>query len=105
MVEGVVDQIEEEIKVLFFNSRGRGFAPANHASTQYGRGFTPRPNHSSAPFHNNNVVGHSIQQKGHSSQQNFSRSNQQQSHSNSAPQCQICGRAGHIAVKCWYRYD
>jgi hypothetical protein len=89
----------------FFNSRGRGFAPANHASTQYGRGFTPRPNHSSAPFHNNNAVGHSIQQKGHSSQQNFSRSNQQQSHSNSAPQCQICGRAGHIAVKCWYRYD
>jgi hypothetical protein len=21
------------------------------------------------------------------------------------PQCQICGRIGHIAVKCWYRYD
>jgi hypothetical protein len=24
---------------------------------------------------------------------------------NKRPQCQICGKVGHIAVKCWYRHD
>jgi hypothetical protein len=46
-----------------------------------------------------------MQQKDHSTQPNSSRPNPQQSYSNSAPQCQICGRTGHIAVKCWYWYD
>jgi hypothetical protein len=46
-----------------------------------------------------------VQQKDHSTQPNSSRPNPQQSYSNSAPQCQICGRTGHIAVKCWYWYD
>jgi hypothetical protein len=105
MVEGVVDQIVAEIKVHFFNSRGRGFAPANQAPTQYGHGFTHGTNWSSGPFHNNNTIGQSVQQKGHPTQSNSSRLNPQQFHSNSTPQCQICGRTGHITVKCWYRYD
>jgi len=89
----------------FFNSRGHGFALANQAPTQYGRGFTHGTNWSSGPFHNNNTVGQSVQQKGHPTQSNSSRQNPQQFHSNSAPQCQICGRTRHITVKCWYRYD
>jgi hypothetical protein len=33
-----------------FNSRGRGFGPANQAPTHYGRGLTPGQHQSSTPF-------------------------------------------------------
>jgi hypothetical protein len=65
MVEGIVDQIEAEIKdSLSTLDRGSGFAPtnqANQASTQYGHGIARGTNQSHAPFSINNIFGHSVQ--------------------------------------------
>uniref|UniRef100_A0A2N9HZL1 Integrase catalytic domain-containing protein n=1 Tax=Fagus sylvatica TaxID=28930 RepID=A0A2N9HZL1_FAGSY len=89
-----------------FNSRGRGFAPAN--------------NHYSGRGH------HQAQQQYFQVKQQPSQAQQQyfqvkptapaqnseltpnsgaQQHSNQAATCQICGRIGHTAPKCWYRFD
>jgi hypothetical protein len=90
-----------------FNSRGRGFAPANNhysgrghhqAQQQYFQDkqqppqaqqqyFQVKP---TAPAQNSELTPHS---------------GAQQQHSNQAATCQICGRIGHTAPKCWYRFD
>lgn len=49
--------------------------------------------------------GYSTRGRGFSQQVNSSGWNQSQSHSDNRPVCQICGRTGHSALKCWNRFD
>ena len=51
--------------------------------------------------------GYSTRGRGFSQQVNSSGWNPNQSgnSSNSRPVCQICGRTGHVALKCWNRFD
>ncbi|XP_010462983.1 PREDICTED: uncharacterized protein LOC104743624 [Camelina sativa] len=51
--------------------------------------------------------GYSTRGRGFSQQVNSSGWNQNQSgnSANPRPVCQICGRTGHVALKCWNRFD
>ncbi|GKV28213.1 hypothetical protein SLEP1_g37295 [Rubroshorea leprosula] len=63
---------------------------------QRGRGQRGRSNGSRNPMINNNPIPQQA------IPQNFQPKNSTQQGEN---QCQICGVAGHTALKCWYRFD
>uniref|UniRef100_A0A2N9I9N7 CCHC-type domain-containing protein n=1 Tax=Fagus sylvatica TaxID=28930 RepID=A0A2N9I9N7_FAGSY len=93
-----------------FTSRGRGFGAANHHNYNTGRGhFAPHNPRPSPPSQHTSIMGQpSIvmsQQGGQQQQQHMSPNNQQYIAHSNATSCQICGRFGHIARKCWYRFD
>uniref|UniRef100_A0A6V7QVH5 Uncharacterized protein n=1 Tax=Ananas comosus var. bracteatus TaxID=296719 RepID=A0A6V7QVH5_ANACO len=71
-----------------FNSRGRGFVQSGTYNNQGGR--------NNRNFFTNNTP--------QSQQENFQRKNQQQPNQGELS-CQICGISGHIALKCFYRFD
>ncbi|GKV27238.1 hypothetical protein SLEP1_g36431 [Rubroshorea leprosula] len=72
----------------YFNSRGRGFVQAGN----YRHNVS---NHRNPMINNNPIPQQAIPQK-------FQPKNSTQQGEN---QCQICGVAGHTALKCWYRFD
>ncbi|GKV19865.1 hypothetical protein SLEP1_g30068 [Rubroshorea leprosula] len=72
----------------YFNSRGRGFVQARN----YRHNVS---NHRNPMINNNPIPQQAIPQK-------FQSKNSTQQGEN---QCQICGVTGHIALKCWYKFD
>jgi hypothetical protein len=86
-----------------FHSRGRGFGPASHHHHSSGRGQDPPQFHpSTPPIHGSGPAPQNGQQQQLSNMSHMSSNNQNSPNSNT---CQICGRMGHSALKCWYRYD
>uniref|UniRef100_A0A2N9G158 Reverse transcriptase Ty1/copia-type domain-containing protein n=1 Tax=Fagus sylvatica TaxID=28930 RepID=A0A2N9G158_FAGSY len=81
-----------------FSSRGRGFAPTNFFPNHSGRGHNNYSNHMNQFGGPENRGG--VQSKA----ENYPTNNNQQSQ-RTPTQCQICDRFGHLASKCWYRYD
>lgn len=71
----------------------------NNNGGQRGRGGYP------GRFGNRGRGGYSTRGRGFSQQVNSSRWDQSQSRDNNRPVCQICGRIGHSALKCWNRFD
>uniref|UniRef100_A0A2N9HMZ2 Integrase catalytic domain-containing protein n=1 Tax=Fagus sylvatica TaxID=28930 RepID=A0A2N9HMZ2_FAGSY len=89
-----------------FHSRGRGFGPASHHHHSSGRGQDPPQFHpSTPPIHGSGPVPQNGQQQQLSNMSHMSSNNQNSQASPNSNTCQICGRMGHSALKCWYRYD
>lgn len=68
------------------NQRGRGYNGGRFGARGRGGGFSTRG-------------------RGFSQQVNSSGWNQAQGSDSNRPTCQICGRVGHSALKCWNRFD
>ncbi|GKV19425.1 hypothetical protein SLEP1_g29686 [Rubroshorea leprosula] len=73
-----------------FNSRGRGFIQASNYNNHWSGNNRPVvTNNNPQPYQGN------LQQKNQPKTQSSKGENT----------CQICGIYGHIAIKCWYRFD
>uniref|UniRef100_A0A2N9FTS7 Uncharacterized protein n=1 Tax=Fagus sylvatica TaxID=28930 RepID=A0A2N9FTS7_FAGSY len=89
-----------------FHSRGRGFGLASHHHHSLGRGQAPLQFHpSTPPIHGSGPVSQNGHQQQLSNMSHMSSNNQNSQASPNSNTCQICGRMGHSALKCWYRYD
>lgn len=71
---------QEALQTSRYNNRGRGYYNNRFASQRGRGGFSSR----GRGFHQQTTASGT---------------------SNSRPTCQICGRAGHTALKCWNRFD
>ncbi|GKU94201.1 hypothetical protein SLEP1_g7727 [Rubroshorea leprosula] len=73
-----------------FNSRGRGFIQASNYNNHWSGNNRPVvTNNNPQPYQGN------LQEKNQPKTQS----------SQSENTCQICGIHGHVAIKCWYRFD
>ncbi|GKV50770.1 hypothetical protein SLEP1_g57465 [Rubroshorea leprosula] len=78
-----------------FNSRGRGFVQAGNYNNNWTSNTNWASNNRSNLVNNNPTPQQALPQK-------FQQKAMTQKGENP---CQICGIAGHTALKCWYRFD
>ncbi|XP_010463215.1 PREDICTED: uncharacterized protein LOC104743877 [Camelina sativa] len=100
------------LEVASFNSKLQSYETASDVSpnlafqTQRG-GFSGYRGRGSNGRGRGGRGNYSTRGRGFSQQVNNSSCNSSQSggSSNTRPVCQICGRVGHVALKCWNRFD
>ncbi|GKV49630.1 hypothetical protein SLEP1_g56371 [Rubroshorea leprosula] len=90
---------------VFVAQRGRGHHDRGYGGRHFnsrGRGFVQAGNYNRFGNHKNQLVNNNPAPQQHMTQKRFQTKNMTTQGESS---CQICGINGHIAVKCWYKFD